>query len=70
MSEWTDTLVPFHSDEGVCSLSDVLVETSAVPQRFYLSQRACAGILRRAENRGKRLPDALLEALRFGMERT
>jgi hypothetical protein len=43
-------------------LSDVL-ETSAVPPRFYLSAKACAGILRRAERRGKDLPPALQSAL-------
>ena len=63
MCEWTDTLVPSHSDGSVCSLSDVLEETQLVPQRFYLSQRACEGILRRAEKRGKELPPLLLEAL-------
>jgi DNA (cytosine-5)-methyltransferase 1 len=35
----------------------------AIPQRFYLSPRACAGILRRAEKRGKTLPDMLRRAL-------
>jgi len=34
-----------------------------VPPRFYLSAKACAGILRRAEKRGKDLPPALLRAL-------
>jgi hypothetical protein len=46
----------------VCSLSDIL-ETGAVPQRFFLSARACAGILRRAERRGKELPPQLQAAL-------
>lgn len=31
--------------------------------RFYLSQRACAGIIRRAEKRGKPLPPELFDAL-------
>jgi hypothetical protein len=35
-----------------------------VPLRFYLTPRACAGILRRAEKRGKALPRSLAEALR------
>jgi hypothetical protein len=52
----------FPSDDAVCSLSDVL-ETGEVPQRFYLSPRACAGILRRAEKRGKKLPARLRLAL-------
>jgi len=63
MSEWTATLTPSHSDDAVCSLSDVLEETSLVPPRFYLSQKACDGILRRAERRGKALPPMLLAAL-------
>jgi hypothetical protein len=50
------------SDGGVCSLSDI-VETGDVPQRFFLTARACAGILRRAEKRGKALPPSLKEAL-------
>ena len=59
----------FPSDAAVCSLSDVL-ETGDVPQRFYLSPRACAGILRRAEKRGKKLPAALERALTQVTERT
>jgi hypothetical protein len=43
------------------SLADVL-ETSALP-KYYLSQRACEGILRRASKRGKKLPEALEKAL-------
>jgi hypothetical protein len=51
------------SDANVCSLSDIL-ETGDVPQRYYLSPTACAGILRRAVKRGKELPRQLLLALR------
>lgn len=54
-SEWPSAVV-------VCSLSDTL-ETQAVQPRFYLSQKACAGILRRAEKRGKELPEMLRTAL-------
>ena len=50
------------SDASVCSLSATL-ETGAVPQRYYLSRRACAGILRRAKKRGKELPPPLQAAL-------
>jgi len=46
----------------VCSLSATL-ETGDVPQRYYLSVKACSGILRRAEKRGKMLPEALATAL-------
>ena len=53
---------PFPSGGGVSSLSDIL-ETGDVPQRYFLTARACAGILRRAEKRGKALPEALRLAL-------
>ena len=46
----------------VCSLSATL-ETGDVPQRYFLSQKACLGILRRAEKRGKELPAQLRQAL-------
>ena len=55
-SEWP-------SAADVCFLSDVL-ETSEVPQRYYLSPTACQGILSRAERRGKPLPSQLDAALR------
>ena len=50
------------NDASVCSLSDIL-ETGDVPQRYFLTAKACAGILRRAEKRGKELPEALKSAL-------
>jgi hypothetical protein len=43
-------------------LSDTL-ETGDLPQRFSLSATACQGILRRAASRGKKLPQALQQAL-------
>ena len=52
----------FPKDAVVCSLSQVL-DTGPIPQKYYLSQKACAGILRRAEKRGKTLPTALQIAL-------
>ena len=61
-SEWNHTLAPSLRDEGVSSLSDIL-ETGDVPQRFYLSAKACRGILRRAAKRGKVLPPQLQAAL-------
>lgn len=48
-------------DAAVCSLSAIL--EMDVPPRFYLSPRACRGILRRAEKRGKELPEVLHQAL-------
>jgi len=50
------------NDAAVCSLSQVL-EQGSIPQRFFLSSKACAGILRRAEKRGKELPTQLRRAL-------
>ncbi len=55
ISEWPN-------DAAVCLLSQVL-ETGSIPQKYYLSPKACAGILRRAEKRGKKLPCSLLRAL-------
>ena len=63
MSEWTASLAPSLKEEGVCSLSDVLEPTGNCPQKYFLSPRACSGILRRAESRGKDLPPMLKEAL-------
>lgn len=51
------------NDAAVCSLSQIL-EMGPIPQRFYLSARACAGIIRRAEKRGKELPEQLQQALK------
>jgi len=53
-SEWP-------KDADVCSLSDV-VEPDA-PAKFSLSRKACRGILRRAEKKGKQIPSPLLSAL-------
>jgi hypothetical protein len=49
-------------DEGVCSLSEIL-EIGDVPRQYYLSAKACKGILRRAAKRGKELPQQLARAL-------
>lgn len=46
---------------SVCSLSAIL--EPRVPPKYYLSPKACAGILRRAAKRGRELPPALLAAL-------
>ena len=55
-SEWPN-------DAAVCSLWQVL-EKGPVPRKYYLSAKACEGILRRAERRGKALPAMLEAALR------
>ena len=48
----------------VSFLSQILQPKSDVPQKCYLSSRACQGILRRAERRGKKLPPSLETALK------
>jgi hypothetical protein len=60
-SEWP-------KDAVVCSLSDTL-EIGDLPQRYYLSATACAGILRRAEKREKELPQMLRSALESAVQR-
>jgi len=50
----------YHNPKRV-RLSSIL--ESNVPKRFYLSVKACLGILRRAESRGKELPELLKNAL-------
>ena len=50
-----------HKDGGVYLLSSILQEH--VPDRYSLSPKACQGILRRAEKRGKELPEVLRKAL-------
>ena len=62
---WTPSTSAWRNDGGgsSCSLAEVL-ETGPLPMRFYLSSKACAGILRRAERRGKELPPPLRRALK------
>ena len=59
ISEWP-------SAAAVCSLLEVL-ETD-VPPRYFLSATAAAGILRRAEKRGRNLPPMLQRYLRAAAE--
>lgn len=57
----TLSISEFPNAAAVCSLSAVL-ETDALP-RYFLSAKACQGILRRAERRGRELPALLRQAL-------
>lgn len=59
---WTRSISEWRSGASACSLSDIL-ETGDIPQRYFLSPKACAGIIRRAGNRGKELPTQLRRAL-------
>ena len=43
------------------TLSEILL--AEVPEKYYLSPKACLGILRRASVRGKELPEVLKKAL-------
>ena len=53
--------------EEESTLSQIL-EVDA-PEKYYLSAKACEGILRRAERRGKQLPPMLKEALEQMIQR-
>ena len=59
---WMPNTSAWPNDASVCSLSQIL-ETGPIPPKYFLSGKACAGILRRAERRGKELPEALRSAL-------
>lgn len=49
------------SEDAGSFLSQILQE--GVPEKYYLSPKACQGILRRASARGKELPEVLRLAL-------
>jgi hypothetical protein len=59
---WTRNGSEFRNGGVASSLSSIL-ETGEIDPRYYLSRKACAGILRRAAKRGKILPAALAAAL-------
>jgi len=58
---WTASTSEYPRDAAVCSLSDIL--EPEVDAKYFLSPKACRGILRRAEKRGKELPCLLRQAL-------
>ena len=49
------------SEEKECTLLQILDQN--VPEKYYLSKKACDGILKRAEKQQKMLPDLLRETL-------
>lgn len=55
-------------EENVSLLSWILQVD--VPEKYYLSAKACRGILTRASRRGKPLPDILKQALLDVIEQT
>lgn len=58
---WTVNISEWPSAESVSLLSSTL-EVNA-PEKYYLSARACQGVLTRASRRGKKLPELLQTAL-------
>ena len=57
----TRSIGEFPKEENASTLSQIL--ESGVPEKYYLTPKACQGILRRASARGKELPDVLKKAL-------
>ena len=51
----------FPREENASTLSQILMDS--VPEKYYLSPKACQGILSRASKRGKELPQVLKAAL-------
>ena len=60
----THNIGEFPNEEKESFLSRILQLTEDVPEKYYLSAKACLGILRRAQERGKEL----LEELRIALE--
>ena len=58
---WTLNFGESPRDGVESSLSQIL--EAIVPEKYYLSPKACGGIIRRAKHRGKKLPRLLEEAL-------
>jgi hypothetical protein len=58
---WTANISEWPKDGSACSLSQILEANPAT--KYSLSPKACQGILRRAEKRGKELPEMLERAL-------
>ena len=54
------------NEENVSHLSQILEDY--VHPKYSLSEKACTGILRRSEERGKALPEILKEALENQIE--
>lgn len=53
----------YPKEERESTLSQILMVN--VPEKFYLSKKACEGILQRAYKNGKTLPKVLEEALTY-----
>ena len=55
------SLEVLHKGVSVSHLSQTLMDYA--PQKYYLSEKACTGIINRANRRGKQLPEVLMKAL-------
>ena len=53
-------------EENASLLSQILQDSA--PRKYCLSAKACAGILNRANKRGKELPEILKQALESQIE--
>lgn len=60
----TGSDIPREYNGTVCGLSDILLPWGDYLGKYLLSKRACEGIVRRAEKRGKELPPVLKDALK------
>lgn len=58
------------NDASIKNLTDILQPMSEVDDRFILSPKACAGMLRRAVKRGKTIPPKLKEAMEYVASRS
>ena len=65
---WTPNTGACPKDAKESSLSAIL--QADAPEKYSLSARACLGILKRAEKRGKKIPALLWEALVETVERS
>ena len=65
---WTPRTGEFPSVVRESTLSQILEDNA--PEKYSLSARACLGILKRAEKRGKKIPAMLWEALVETVERS
>lgn len=62
---WTLSTAEWPSDGVASSLLDVLEETGERLRPYCLSAKACEGLIRRAERRGRTLPKPLQRALQI-----
>lgn len=66
---WMHSTTEFLNADAVSLSSLALILEPQVDPKYFLSERACAGILRRAMQQGKTLPEGLQEALQAVVKR-